>query len=396
MKPISPRVLLLAALAAVAVAALVWMMRPAAVPVETDRVTSGPLEVWLEEPGRTRVREVYIVFAPLAGKTVRITLHAGDPVRAGQTVAFIRPLDPPLIDVRSRVELGAAVSAADAAVRLAQADLERARAQAVFAAAEWARGQTLAQRGVISAQALDQRLLARDTANAALATARATVTVRLRERDSARGRLADPGDGALAPTALRSPVSGSVLRVLRESEQVVQAGEPVMQIGDPGDIDVVVELLSTDALAIRSGIAARIEGWGGPPLAARVRRVEPSGFTKVSALGVEEQRVLVYLDFVDPRQAARLGHDYRVSARIITWSTPRALRMPASGLFRQGADWAVYRVVDGRARLARVKVGHRNEDFAEVLGGLSADDIVILYPGDRLADGVRVARRKVE
>lgn len=396
MKPISPRVLLLVALAAVAVAALVWMMMPAAVPVETEKVTSGPLEVWLEEPGRTRVREVYIVSAPLAGKTVRITLHAGDQVAAGQTVAFIRPPDPPLIDVRSRAEMEAAVSAADAAVRLAQADLARTQAQAVFAAAEWARGQTLAQRGVISAQALDQRRLARDTANAAVATARAAVTVRLRERDSARSRLAEPADSARPPTALRSPASGSVLRVLRESEQVVQAGEPVMQIGDPRDIDVVVELLSADAVAVRPGSPARIEGWGGPPLAARVRRVEPSGFTKVSALGVEEQRVLIYLDFVDPAQAARLGHDYRVTARIITSSTPKALRVPASALFRQGADWAVYRLVDGRARLAKVRIDRRNEDFAEVLGGLAEGDAVVIYPGDRLADGVRVTRRKVE
>lgn len=396
MKPTSPRVLLMFALAALAVATLAWMMKPAAVPVETEKVTSGPLEVWLEEPGRTRVREVYVVSSPLAGKTARITLHAGDLVTAGQTVAFIRPLDPPLIDVRSRAELEAAVSAADAAVRLAQADLARARAQAVFAAAEWDRGQTLAQRGVISAQALDQRRLARDTANAAVATARAAVAVRLRERDSARSRLAEPANGVRAPTQLRSPAGGSVLRVLRESEQVVQAGEPIMQIGDPRDIDVIVELLSTDAVAVRPGAPARIEGWGGPPLAARVRRVEPSGYTKVSALGVEEQRVLVYLDFVGPAQAWGLGHDYRVTARIITSSTPRALRVPASALFRQGPDWAVYRLVDGRARLLKVRIGRRNEDFAEVLGGLAAGERVIVYPGDRLADGVRVTRRKAE
>lgn len=396
MKLNSPRVLLLIALAALAVAALVWMMMPASVPVDTGKVTSGPLEVWLEEPGRTRVREVYIVSSPLAGKTARITLHAGDAVAAGQTVAFIRPLDPPLIDVRSRAELQAAVSAADAAVRLAQADLARTQAQATFAAAEWTRGQTLAERGVISAQALDQRKLARDTADAAAATARAAVTVRLRERDSIRSRLADPLDSARAPTPLRSPVSGSVLRVLRESEQAVQAGEPIIQIGDPQDIDVIVELLSNDAVVVRPGAAARIEGWGGPPLAARVRRVEPSGFTKVSALGVEEQRVLVYLDFVDPRQAARLGHDYRVTARIITSSTPKTLRVPASALFRQDDDWAVYSIVNGRAQLRTVRIGRRNEDFAEVLSGLTEGEAVVTYPGDRLADGVRVTLRQIE
>lgn len=396
MKLNSPRVLVLIALAALAVAALVWMMMPASIPVDTGKITSGPLEVWLEEPGRTRVREVYIVSAPLTGKTARITLHAGDVVAAGQTVAFIRPLDPPLIDVRSRAEMQAAVSAADAAVRLAQADLARTQAQATFAAAEWTRGQTLAERGVISAQALDQRKLARDTANAAVATARAAVTVRLRERDSARSRLADPLDGARAPTPLRSPASGSVLRVLRESEQAVQAGEPIIQIGDPRDIDVIVELLSSDAVVVRPGAAARIEGWGGSPLTARVRRVEPSGFTKVSALGVEEQRVLVYLDFVDPRQAAQLGHDYRVTARIITSSTPRTLRVPASALFRQDDDWAVYGIVNGRAQLRTVRIGRRNEDFAEVLSGLTEGEAVVTYPGDRLADGVRVTLRRIE
>ncbi len=396
MKRISPRLLLVIALAVAGVAALVWMMMPTPVPVDAGKVTSGPLEVWLEEQGRTRVREVYIVSSPLAGKTARVTLEAGDAVAAGQTIAAIRPVDPPLIDARTRAELESAVAAADAAVRLAQADLTRAQAQSAFAASEWTRGQTLAERGVISAQTLDQRRLARDTAEAAAAAARAAVTVRGRERDSARGRLAETFGAARPPTLLRSPVAGRVLRVIRESEQVVQAGEPILQIGDPRDIDVVVELLSTDAVAVRPGAAARIEGWGGPPLAARVRRVEPSGFTKISALGVEEQRVLVYLDFADPAQAAGMGHDYRVTARIITASAPRTLRVPASALFRQGPDWAVYRIADGRAERRTVRVGRRNDDFAEVLGGLSEGDAVVTYPGDRLADGVRVAQRQAE
>lgn len=390
MKRPSNRALLLIALAVLAAGGLAWMMRPTAVPVETAAVTRGPLEVWVEEQGRTRVREVYIVSAPLTGKTVRIDLHAGDPVAAGQTVALIRPADPPLLDARTRMELTAAASAADAAVRLASAELTRAQAQANYASAEWDRGRTLAERGVISAQALDQRRMARDTANAAVAEARAAVTVRRRERDSIRNRLGDPGDGNRPPVAVRAPVSGSILRVDRESEQVVQAGEPILQIGDPRDIDVVVELLSTEAVEVEPGAPARIEGWGGPPLQAKVRRVEPSGFTKVSALGVEEQRVLTYLDFADPVQAARLGHDFRVTARIITSSAPSAVRVPTSALFRQGSDWAVYRVRAGRAELAKVRIGRRNEDAAEVLGGLNPGDAVVAYPGDRLSDGVRV------
>ena len=206
-------------------------------------------------------------------------------------------------------------------------------------------------------------------------------------------RLAQPGESRDAPVVVRAPVSGTILRVERESEQVVQAGQPLLQIGDPQDIDVVVELLSTDAVEVRRGSAARIEGWGGAPLDARVRLVEPSGFLKVSALGVEEQRVLTYLDLVHPLQASGLGHDYRVTARIITSSSPDVLRVPASALFRQGPDWAVYRVRAGRAELVKLKIGRRNEDVAEVLSGLTPGDRVVAYPGDRLSDRVRVKAR---
>lgn len=393
MKAPSLRLWALIAAVALAAAALAWMMRPQPVPVELAQVTRGPLETWVEEQGRTRVKEVYVVSSPLAGETVRIALHAGDRVKAGQVVALIRPAEAPLIDARSLREFQAAAEAADAAVRLAGADLKRAQAQAAYARAEWSRGRTLFDRGVISAQALDQRRMARDTADAAVAQAEAAVAVRRREADSARSRLRRPGDDREPPIAVRAPVGGMILRVERESEQIVQAGQPILQIGDPRDIDVVVELLSTDAVEVKPGAPARVEGWGGAPLQARVRLVEPSGFMKVSALGVEEQRVLTYLDFADPRQAAPLGHDYRVTTRIITSSSPDVLRVPASALFRQGADWAVYRVRAGRAELVKVSIGRRNEDAAEVLSGLSVRDTVVAYPGDRLSDGVRVSAR---
>lgn len=390
MKLPSPRIILAVVLSGLAVGVLVWMLRPQPTPVEIVRVTRGPLSTWVAEQGRTRVREVYVVSAPLTGKTVRVTLHAGDRVKAGDTVALIRPADPPLIDARSEREVRASVDAAEAAVQLAQAELRRAEAQATYAEAELRRGQTLNAQGVIAAQALDQRRLAHETARAAVAEARAAVAVRQRERDSLRSRLARPADSDQGTIAVRAPVGGRVLRVDRESEQVVQAGQPILQIGDPADIDVIVELLSTDAVEVKPGAAAAIEGWGGQPLQARVRRVEPAGFTKVSALGVEEQRVLTYLDFATPAQAAALGHDYRVTARIVTWSAPSVVRVPASALFRQGEDWAVYRVARGRAELVRVKVGRRNEDFAEVQEGLGEGDSVVAYPGDRLKDGVSV------
>lgn len=395
MKRPSPRLLILVAAGVVAIVVLAWMMRSPPVPVELVTASRGSLETWVEEQGRTRVKEVYVVSAPLSGETVRIALHPGDPVKAGQVVALIRPLEPSLIDARSLRELEAAADAADAAVRLAKAELSRAEAEAVYTDAEWKRGRTLFDRGVIARQALDQRRLARDTASAAVAEARAAVTVRARERDSVRSRLSRPGAARQPPVEVRAPVGGTILRVERESEQVVQAGQPILQIGDPRDLDVVVELLSTDAVEVQPGYRARIEGWGGPPLAARVRRVEPSGFLKVSALGVEEQRVLTFLDLDDPRAAASLGHDYRVTARIVTSSRPDVLRAPTSALFRQGSDWAVYRVHQGRAALVKVQIGRRNEDLAEIVSGLDAGDVVVAYPGDRLAEGVRVSARRV-
>lgn len=394
MKPPSRRTLLIAAAALAVGAGLLWMLRPAAAPVELVEVSRGPMEVWVEDLGRTRVREVYVISAPVAGSVERRELEAGDPVAAGQTVVRIRPAAPALIDARTRRELAATAEAAAAAVALAEAELRRARAGLAFARAELARGEALAGSGVLAPQALEQRRLARDTAAAAVETAAAAVTVRRRELDGVRSRLAEPEAArGQRPVAVAAPAAGRVLRVMRESEQVVQAGEPILQIGDPGDMDVMVELLSTEAVQVRPGAAARLDGWGGPPLPARVARIEPSGFTKVSALGVEEQRVRAYLDFEGPESAwLGLGHDFRVNVRIVVWSSPAVVQVPASALFRQGADWAVYRVDDGRVRLVRVTIGHRNEDVAEVLEGLAPGDRVVAYPGDRLADGVRIRR----
>jgi HlyD family secretion protein len=396
MPPVSRRTLLMIAAAVLVAGGLAWMLRPQPAPVETATVARGPQEVWVEDLGRTRVREVYVVSSPLAGQTERALLHAGDPVKAGQAVVLIRPAASPLIDTRSRKELVAAAAGADAAVSLARAEQQRARAELTFAEGQWTRGQTLARSGVMAPQLLDQRRLSRDTAAAAVASANAALLVRERERDSAHSRLADPaaGEGRCCET-VRAPVSGRILRILRESAQVVQAGTPVLEIGDPADMDVVVELLSSDAVQVNVGSLATIRDWGGAPLAARVSRIEPAGFTKVSALGIEEQRVLVYLDFVRPDQAwGRLGHDYRVTARIVTWSAKSVVLAPASALFRQGEDWMVYRVAAGKARLTKVQVGHRNEDVVEVLGGLTPGDRIVAYPGDRLADGVAVTERR--
>lgn len=394
MKLPSPRIILAVVLSGLAVGVLFWMLRPQPTPVEIVRVTRGPLSTWVAEQGRTRVREVYVVSAPLTGKTVRVTLHAGDRVKAGDTVALIRPADPPLIDARSEREVRASVDAAEAAVQLARAELRRAEAQATYAEAELRRGQTLNAQGVIAAQALDQRRLAHETARAAVAEARAAVAVRQRERDSLRSRLARPADSDQATIAVRAPVGGRVLRVDRESEQVVQAGQPILQIGDPADIDVIVELLSTDAVEVKPGADAAIEGWGGQPLQARVRRVEPAGFTKVSALGVEEQRVNVLADLTSPVDVRRaLGDGFRVEARIVTEEVTSTLKVPVGALFRQGDRWAVFAAANERARLREVTIGRRNDAEAEVTGGLAPGDTVVLHPGDTVHEGIRLRSR---
>jgi HlyD family secretion protein len=397
----SRRRALFAIAAGLAVAAgLVYAFWPQPLPVDLAVVARGPLRVSVDEEGETRVKDVYVVSAPVAGRLLRIDGEVGDEVVAGQTVvATLQEAEPEFLNLRARRQAEAEVKAAEAALTLAQAEVQSAEAELEFARSDLTRAQALAGRETIAARTLDRAELEVKTRTAALASARAELQVRQSELETARAALIEPGidpiTGRGGFVELRAPVSGRILRIPDESERVVEAGTPLLEIGDPGHLEVVVDLLSQDAVRVEPDAPVMIEDWGGGNvLRGRVRRVEPYGFTKVSALGIEEQRVNVIVDFVDPAAARRsLGHGYRVMARIIVWQGDDVLTLPVGALFRQGGDWAVYVDEDGRATQRAVTIGHRNSLHAEVLDGLQPGETVVLHPSDRVGDGVRIVAR---
>ena len=386
------RILAAAALAACALL-LVWVFRPDPVPVETVKVTRGDLSVEVEAEGEARIREVVILSAPMTGLLHRVTLHPGDAVAAGQGVAQIGPVPPTLLDARTRAVAEAGAAAAAAAVELAQSQLGQAEATLSFARTEADRARTLFARAALSQRLLDKAILAERAAEASVASARASLAVREKERQSADAAVngADAG-GRDCCTEVIAPVAGSVLRVLTEDEQVVPASTPIMEIGDLGNLEIIVHVLSQDAVDIVAGSGAVITGWGGPDLAAQVIRVDPSATTRISALGIEEQRVEVRLALTKAPPPA-LGHGFRATARITVRTATDVLRVPVGALFRVGRDWAVYTVVDGKAALTRVTIGLRNDENAEVLNGLAEGAVVILHPADSVADGTAVVRQ---
>jgi len=395
------RLALWGALALLLVVGLVYAFWPRPVPVDLATVERGPLAVTVDEEGQTRVRDVHVLSAPVAGRMRRIEADAGDEVIAGETiVAQIEPIDPTLLDVRSESEAQAAVRAASAARDTAAAEVQRAEANLAFAQKELARQQNLMERGAVSQRDLDAANREYRTSRAVLETARAAFQERIFELDRAQARLVSPIEtrergGECACIPLRAPVSGRVLRVIRESEGPVQAGDPLLEIGDPSQLEVVVDLLSADAVKVEPGARAILEEWGGgEPLEARVRRVEPYGFTKISALGIEEQRVNVILDFAEPREKWRaLGHGYQAEVRIVLWEGEDVLKLPLSALFRDGERWAVFAAGNGVARLRHVERGRHNGLEAQIVAGLEAGEKIVLYPSNRVADGVRVVAR---
>jgi HlyD family secretion protein len=379
---------------------VVYALMPKPVGVDVAAVDRGPIEVTVDEEGVARIRDVYRISAPVAGQLQRFPLEVGDPVEAGVTVvAEIRPSAPAFLDERSRRELEAAASAAEAAVDLAVAEVSRAEAQLRLAEGDLARAEQLSTSGTISARAMDKAVSDAETARAQLKQAQASLELRRSELASAEARLIQPGQAGDAEAGcciqLRAPVDGAVLAVHAESAQVVPAGALIAEVGDPDDLEIVVDVLSTDAVRIAPGAEARIEGWGGTEaLPARVRTVEPSAFTKISALGIEEQRVNVILDPVDSGAGwERLGHEFRVYARIRVWRSENVVRVPLAALFRRGEEWAVFRVADGEAVLTPVVIEHRDQRLAEVSQGLSDGDVVIVHPGDQVEDGVSVEVR---
>lgn len=378
--------------------ALAWALWPRPLQVELASIARQDITVSVEEEGKARIREVFSVSAPITGHLLRVGLHAGDLVVKDQTVvASIRPMAPGLLDARVRRVAEAAVASSRAAVDLAAAEVKQAEAQLAFLSSELSRAERLSRQGTISASALDKAQLDAATGSAALDSAKAMLTMRQRDLQRAEAALIESGGSeGQCCTEIRAPASGSILRVLTESEQVVQAGTPLMEIGDPADIEIVTDVLSRDAVEMAPGARAMIDNWGGPPLSARVRRVEPSAVTKISALGIEEQRVAVILDLDGDLGRQRLGDGFRVVARITVWEGTGVIAIPVAALFRKAGSWAAYRAVNGKAELRLLELGRRNTDLAEVASGLDAGDRVILHPPDQLAEGALIAARTAE
>jgi HlyD family secretion protein len=376
------------------VATLAWAMWPKPVPVETAVVARGPLVVTVDEDGRARVEDRYVVTAPLAGTLARIELRAGDAVAAGSIVARVAPLPAPLLDARSRTELSGRLDISRTQRRQTDGSVARAQAAKDFADHELARVRDLVTRAVVPAVERERAELNAELAARDLQSARFAATAAAAEVATAERLLARVGQAAHDDVDVLAPIAGQVLRVVAASEGVVAPGTPLIELGDPRQLEIAVDVLTADAVAIRPGASAVIDGWGGPPLDGRVRRIEPSATTRVSALGVEEQRVDVIVDLAAPPERWQgLGDGWRVEVRIATWRSADVLALPLGALFREGDAWAVYVVDDGVARRRDVVLGHQNASVAEIVRGVSAGDRVILHPGERISEGVRVAPR---
>lgn len=380
-------------------ALLAWAFVPRAVEVETATAVLGPFETTLDEDGRTRLRERYVVSAPLAGRLERITLHEGDAVAAGAPVAQLAPVLAPMQDARTIAELQARAEAAAANAARAATRTGAARIALEQARSEQRRSEQLATQGFIAPTKLETDRLAVQAAQKELETSVAGEKVAAFELQQARAAAGSVASGSTQRFAVRAPVAGQVLRVLQASEGVVALGTPLVEIGDLAQLEVMAELLTTEALQAVPGTPVRIERWGGEgTLRGRVRRVEPAAFTKVSALGVEEQRVKVLIELTSPREQWRaLGDGYRVAVRIVTRSEAQVLTVPLAAVFprAEGGGHAVFTLEAGRAKLVPVKVLARNSGHALIGEGLAAGAEVLVYPPAAVADGVRIQRRKV-
>lgn len=389
---------ILLALALLALAALVaWALQPQPVAVETAAVTRGAFELTVAEDGKTRVRDRYVIAAPLAGRVARIRLEPGDTVRLGQVVAQLTPTAPAFLDARSAREVQERVGAAQAQLARARAETLKVLAQRDQARADLERQAKLAAGGFVSPTAREQAALALRTAERSVEAARFAEEAAGHDLAQARAALARYKSGD--PTAkweVTSPVNGSVLKVVQKSESPVALGAPLLEVADARSLEAVVDVLSQDAVAIRPGMAARVElGQGVAPLRALVRLVEPAAFTKVSALGVEEQRVNVVLDFPGPLDSVwTIGDGFRVEAQIVTLRIEDAVKAPVGALFRDGAGWAVFVAEGEHAARRAVTVAHRNGLEAMVEAGLKPGERVIVYPSDALRDGALIAESR--
>ncbi len=386
--------LIAAALALIGVLALGF--RPGAVNVDMVQVQAGPLRVTVEEEGRTRVIDRYVISAPVPGYLRRIDLDVGAVLAPGQVVAQLEPLRSDALDPRRRAEAESRVAAARAAVQAAVQRAGATEAESDYAASEQERLAQLYKNRTVSLDAFQKSEADARRTRAALQSARFQVDVARAELKVAEATLAFPAapgaGGAQEQVPITAPVGGQLLKRMHESEGVVAAGEALLEVGDPLSLEIEVDVLSRDAVRIAPGMAVELERWGGDvPLQGTVRTVEPVGFTKVSALGVEEQRVLVIVDLTSPReQWLRLGDGYRIEAVFILWQGDNVLQVPSSALFRSGAGWSLFVVEDGRAVTRPVKLGHEGGINVEILDSVRPGDWVIAHPGDAVADGVRV------
>lgn len=391
-------------------AALTFAFWPRPTKVDIGNVTTEPMRVTIDEEGRTRVHDAYVISTPVAGRLLRVEVDPGDPVVKNETiVAQMRPTNPAVLDVRSREQAQFAEAAANAALRLARAELNRAVADKELADTDLKRMRTLYQKGTLSEVELDRAVHQARATQAAVNTAEAALEIRRAELDNARAQLMGFDDqqrlhtirastGHTHEIPIRAPITGQVLRIIQQSETTLPVGAAIMEIGNIGsDLEVLAELLSTDAVQVAPGDHVLIEKWGGPgTLNAVVTRVDPWGFTKFSALGVEEQRVNTIIRFDDSNPAHMgLGHGFRVEVRIIVWEDDNALIVPSSAIFREERNWAVFLVEDGTAKLRQVEIGHNNGVQAQVVKGLEPGNRVILYPASGLSDGMRVTQREV-
>ncbi|HSM26643.1 MAG TPA: HlyD family efflux transporter periplasmic adaptor subunit [Thioalkalivibrio sp.] len=376
---------------------LSWALMPAPIPVSATEVEAGPFVELVEEEGRTRLRDSFAISAPINGFLQRVQLETGDPVERGEVVFRLEPLPVPALDARSLEQARENLSASRARLDTARAHLETARTEAVFAESEFQRYRQLRERELVSATEMERVRSVRDRRQSEARAAEHAVEVARFEVESARAVLniasGQQPEGEQTLLEVRSPASGLVLERHRCCEGAINAGEVVLEVGDLAALEVQVDLLSMDAVRVRSGMRVEISGWGGEAvLEGRVRRVEPSGFTRVSALGVDEQRVPVIVDFADVAQAADfLGVGFRVEAAFVLWEGDSVIQVPTSALFRVDGRWAVFVVEDGRARQRWVEPGRRSGMDSQIESGLQPGEFVLVHPGDRVRDGVRVA-----
>lgn len=385
------------------VVGLYYTFREQAHFVDIGYVNIGSLEISIAEEGETQVRDIYELSSPLMGRVLRLEVEAGDTVAAAETiVAKIEPSDPSFLDIRSEEEAMAAVKASEALLILAKAQLNEAESEQEFAFSELERAQRLVDRKLVSQRELDQAKKNYKTKSASVKTSLASIKARESELAQAKARLVTPLDTQDSNKECKclsifAPITGKILRVLHESEGIIKPGDVLVEIGDTGDLEIVVDFLSIDAVRIKPGQKVKIEQWGGESnLNGIVQKVEPFGYTKVSSLGIEEQRVDVIIDFVDPeREWESLGHGYQVEARVILWEENNVLKLPITSLFRENSEWSVFVVKDGRAILKKVKIGKRNAFEAQVLNGVENGEKVILHPSNQIENGVLITERKI-